>query len=284
MKQIIGELQGHSKPILFYQQDKQNIDLLISAAEDEKIIIWDLQKNSILYQKQCENGIPSAIAINYPFYALSYKKDGKTRIENAKEQKDSIILTRNMREVFFLEFYKDKFIIIGSHDLNISIWDYDKQIIVKAIKVEPIQDLLLNIYQPEQLIHISYAGIIKFINLVKNKVENSFMVRGAYEIQLSQDKLFKIVTSMGPPSKFVLLNNKNKILRIYFQRIPSSNLIFSKINNDIYFKKLNLLCKLDIKTWQETILFNLSPDEYIDILRQGELLITKLEKLIRIKV
>lgn len=31
-----------------------------------------------------------------------------------------------MREVFFLEFYKDKFIIIGSHDLNISIWDYDK--------------------------------------------------------------------------------------------------------------------------------------------------------------
>lgn len=58
----------------------------------------------------------------------------------------------------------------------------------------------------------------------------------------------------------------------------------SKQNNDIYFKKLNLLCQLNIRTWEEKILFNLTPDENIDILSQGELLITNLEKLIKIKV
>ncbi|CAD8133694.1 unnamed protein product [Paramecium octaurelia] len=281
MRQIVGELKGHTKPILFYQQDKNNINLLISTALDEKILIWDLSKNSLVYQKQCENGLASAIAISYPLYALSYQKDGKTRIENAKEQQNSIILTRNLREVFFLEFHKDNFILIGSHDLNISIWDYKKQIIVKAIKVEPIQELILNNYSPEQLVHISYAGIIKFINFVRNKVEGTFMVPGAYEIQLSKNKFFQVVTSR-PPDKFVLLNNKNKILRIL--RFPSSNLIYSKTNNDIYFKKLNLLQKLNIITWEETTLFNLLPDERFDILRQGDMLITNHEKLIRIKV
>lgn len=34
----------------------------------------------------------------------------------------------------------------------------------------------------------------------------------------------------------------------------------------MYFKKFNLVCKLDLRTFEETVLFNLSPDEVIDIL------------------
>ncbi|CAD8050440.1 unnamed protein product [Paramecium sonneborni] len=283
MRQVLGELKGHTNKVLFYQQDQKDPNLFISAALDEKIIIWDLQKNLVLFQKKCENGLPSAIAINYPLYALSYKKDGKTRIENVTEKSKSIVLSRNLREVFFLQFFKEQ-IIVGSHDLNICIWDYKKQIIIKAIQVEPIQELIQNSYYPEQLIHISYAGLIKYINFVRMRLENVFTIRGAYEIQLSNNRFFQIVTTMGPPAKFILLNNKNKMLRIYLQKIPSSNCVFSKINNDIFFKKLNLLCQLDIKTQQETNIFNLQPDEWIDTLKQGELLVISQQKLTKIKV
>ncbi|CAG8521953.1 11221_t:CDS:10, partial [Cetraspora pellucida] len=143
--QIKKSFKAHEAPIIVMDIDPTS-SLVATGSADSTVKVWDIEGGFCTHNFRGHGGIISALKFhleNNRWTLISGADDCNIRIWDLQERKCVAVLKSHVSVIRGLDMSNDgRFLISGSRDKVVNIWDFDKKILLKTFPIfETIETL-----------------------------------------------------------------------------------------------------------------------------------------------